>query len=149
MAERLARRLEMDGRRTFATVFLGQLLWGTEEGSERAIPIAEVRTRLDRLLKWVRLRRPDMHLAFHPDGDAMGVFVRIEVRLPFLPVTVRTTRLALVVKASETANGLRFSKVDEWSAADPEAARRGILIDHHGWPADAALHPQVAFGAAS
>ncbi len=33
MAERLAGRLEMDGRRTFATVFLGQLLWGTPEGA--------------------------------------------------------------------------------------------------------------------
>lgn len=34
MTERLAGRLEMDGRRTFATVFLGQLLWGTDEGAK-------------------------------------------------------------------------------------------------------------------
>ena len=34
MTERLAGRLEMDGRKTFATVFLGQLLWGTEEGAK-------------------------------------------------------------------------------------------------------------------
>jgi hypothetical protein len=34
MDERLAGRLEMNGRRTFATVFLGQLLWGTEEGAK-------------------------------------------------------------------------------------------------------------------
>ncbi|MBN1321229.1 MAG: 2-hydroxyacyl-CoA dehydratase [Thermoleophilia bacterium] len=34
MAERLAGRIEMNGRRTFATVFLGQLLWGTEEGAK-------------------------------------------------------------------------------------------------------------------
>ncbi|MBN1630114.1 MAG: 2-hydroxyacyl-CoA dehydratase [Thermoleophilia bacterium] len=34
MAERLAGRLEMDGRLTFATVFLGQLLWGTEHGAK-------------------------------------------------------------------------------------------------------------------
>ena len=33
MAERLAGRLEMNGRETFATVFLGQLLWGTEQGA--------------------------------------------------------------------------------------------------------------------
>lgn len=33
MADRLAGRLEMDGRRTFATVFLGQILWGTPEGA--------------------------------------------------------------------------------------------------------------------
>ncbi|NLO27974.1 MAG: 2-hydroxyacyl-CoA dehydratase [Actinobacteria bacterium] len=34
MTERLAGRLEMDGRLTFAIVFLGQLLWGTEEGAK-------------------------------------------------------------------------------------------------------------------
>jgi hypothetical protein len=34
MTERLAGRLEMNGRSTFATVFLGQLLWGTEEGAK-------------------------------------------------------------------------------------------------------------------
>ncbi len=34
MQERLAGRLEMDGRKTFAVVFLGQLLWGTEEGAK-------------------------------------------------------------------------------------------------------------------
>jgi benzoyl-CoA reductase/2-hydroxyglutaryl-CoA dehydratase subunit BcrC/BadD/HgdB len=34
MNDRLACRLEMNGRRTFATVFLGQLLWGTEAGAK-------------------------------------------------------------------------------------------------------------------
>jgi benzoyl-CoA reductase/2-hydroxyglutaryl-CoA dehydratase subunit BcrC/BadD/HgdB len=34
MTERLAGRLEMNGRQTFATVFLGQLLWGTEHGAK-------------------------------------------------------------------------------------------------------------------
>lgn len=34
MEERLAGRLEMNGRRTFAMVFLGQLLWGTEPGAK-------------------------------------------------------------------------------------------------------------------
>ncbi|MCX8033275.1 MAG: 2-hydroxyacyl-CoA dehydratase family protein [Thermoleophilia bacterium] len=34
MADRLAGRLELDGRRTFVIVFLGQLLWGTEEGAK-------------------------------------------------------------------------------------------------------------------
>jgi benzoyl-CoA reductase/2-hydroxyglutaryl-CoA dehydratase subunit BcrC/BadD/HgdB len=33
-AARLAGRLEMDGRKTFALVFLGQLLWGTEAGAK-------------------------------------------------------------------------------------------------------------------
>ena len=76
------------------------------------------------------------------------LFVRFKARLAFLPVTVRTEPLAFVVQASETANGPCINKVDEWSAADPEAARR-ILVDHHDRPADTALHPQVAFGAAS
>jgi benzoyl-CoA reductase/2-hydroxyglutaryl-CoA dehydratase subunit BcrC/BadD/HgdB len=34
MTERMAGRLEMDGRETFAMVFLGQLLWGTEAGAK-------------------------------------------------------------------------------------------------------------------
>jgi hypothetical protein len=123
-------------------------VWGTRQGAERAIPIADVRRRLARLVKLARASRHDMHLAIHPDGDAMCLFVRFKVRLAFLPVTVRTEPLAFVVQASETANGLRINKVDEWSAADPEAARR-ILVDHHDWPADTALHPQMAFGAAS
>ncbi|TFC60333.1 hypothetical protein E3O62_06365 [Cryobacterium sp. TMT2-15-1] len=123
-------------------------LWGTKEGAERAIPIQDVRQQLARLLKWARVTRRDMQLAIHPDGDALGIFVRVEGRLPLLPITVRTMRLAFVVTAAKTADGLRISKVDEWSAADPEAARR-ILVDHHDWPADTALHPQVAFGAVS
>ena len=34
MAARLAGELEMNGRKTFALVFLGQLLWGTEAGAK-------------------------------------------------------------------------------------------------------------------
>jgi len=34
MSERLAGRLELNGRKTFAIVFLGQLLWGTEAGAK-------------------------------------------------------------------------------------------------------------------
>ncbi len=33
-SERLAGRLELDGRATFAAVFLGQILWGTEAGAK-------------------------------------------------------------------------------------------------------------------
>ncbi len=47
MSERLARRLEMDGRRTFATVFLGQLLWGTEEGAKDFERLLTARGRRD------------------------------------------------------------------------------------------------------
>ena len=123
-------------------------LWGTKEGAERAVPIADVRKRVARILKLVRLTRHDMHLAIHPDGDAMAIFFRAEFRFVFLPVTMRTERVAFVAKATETASGLRFSKVDEWRAADREAAGR-ILVEHHDWPAETVLHPQVVFGAAS
>ncbi len=34
MEERMTRSLEMNGRKTFAMVFLGQLLWGTENGAK-------------------------------------------------------------------------------------------------------------------
>jgi hypothetical protein len=34
MEERLAGRLEMNGRRTFAIAFVGQLLWGTQAGAK-------------------------------------------------------------------------------------------------------------------
>jgi hypothetical protein len=33
VTERLAGRLEMDGRETFAVIFLGQILWGTRQGA--------------------------------------------------------------------------------------------------------------------
>jgi hypothetical protein len=62
-AARLAGKLEMDGRKTFALVFLGQLLWGTEAGAkdfERLLtergrrdlmaPVLEDGRRLKRLL---------------------------------------------------------------------------------------------------
>lgn len=123
-------------------------VWGTRAGAERAIPIAEVRKRLAGLVKFVRGTRHDMHIAVHPNSNQMCLFVRFKARLAFVPVTLRTEPLAFVVQASATPDGLRISKVDEWSAADPEAARR-LLVDHHGWPAETALHPEVAFGAVS
>jgi len=47
MEERLAGRLEMDGRKTFATVFLGQLLWGTEVGAKDFERLLTARGRSD------------------------------------------------------------------------------------------------------
>jgi hypothetical protein len=62
-AERLAGRLEMDGRETFAMAFLGQLLWGTLDGardfermltergrSDLMLPVPEDGRKLKRLL---------------------------------------------------------------------------------------------------
>ncbi|MBX9718149.1 MAG: hypothetical protein K2X36_04820 [Microbacteriaceae bacterium] len=123
-------------------------VWGTRAGSERAIPIAEVRKRLAGLVRFVRATRHDMHVAFHPDGKQICLSVQFKARPAFLPVTIRTEPLAFVLRACETPDGLRICAVDEWSAADPDAARL-LLIEHHGWPIETALHPQVAFGAAS
>ncbi len=81
MAERMAGRLEMDGRRTFATVFLGQLLWGTEEGAkdfERLLtekgrrdlmaPVPADGKRLKRLL-W-------LHTVPHHDKELFALMAR-------------------------------------------------------------------------
>lgn len=74
MSDRLACRLEMDGRLTFSTVFLGQLLWGTSAGAkdfERLLnergrrdlmaPVLDGGRRLKRLL-W-------MHTVPHHDSE--------------------------------------------------------------------------------
>jgi hypothetical protein len=123
-------------------------LWGTKEGEESAVPAADVRTQLARMLRLARVARHDMHLALHPDGDALCLFFRVKGRIAFLPVTVRNVPLAFVVQAVETDDGLRISEVHEWPAADPEAARR-VLVDHHDWSADTTLKPYVGFGAVS
>ena len=123
-------------------------VWGTRASAERAIPIAEVRKRLAGLVRFARVARHDMHIAVHPNGTEIALFVRLKARLAIPPITVRTEPLAFVMRASETANGLRVSNVDEWSAADPEAARR-LLVDHHGWPAETTFQPKAAFGAVS
>lgn len=78
MSERLAGRLEMDGRQTFASVFLGQLLWGTDAAakdferllSERGrsdlmVPQPEGGRKLKRLL-W-------LHTVPHHDKEIFGL----------------------------------------------------------------------------
>lgn len=104
-------------------------IYGTKPGAEQAVPIADVRKQLSRILTLGRVTRHDLHLAVHPEGDALCAFMRVKMRVSFLPFTLRTIPLAF-----------------EWSAADSSAARR-ILIDHHGWPADTTIAPHVAFGA--
>jgi hypothetical protein len=93
------------------------------------------------MLKMTRVARHDMHLALHPDGDALALFFRVRGRFAFLPFTVMTVPLAFVVAAVEDDDGLRICEINEWSAADPEAASR-VLIDHHDWLADTTLQPR-------
>jgi len=88
MEERLAGRLEMNGRRTFATVFLGQLLWGTEAGakdferllSERGrrdlmAPVLDGGRKLKRLL-W-------LHTVPHHDKDLFDLLEKHEAVVIF------------------------------------------------------------------
>ncbi len=88
MEERLAGRLEMNGRRTFAMVFLGQLLWGTEAGAkdfERLLtergrrdlmaPVPDGGRRLKRLL-W-------LHTVPHHDRDLFELMEKREAVVIF------------------------------------------------------------------
>jgi len=74
MKERLAGRLELDGRRTFAIVFLGQLLWGTEEGAKDFERLLTERGRRDvvapQLAPGRKLKRLLwLHTVPHHDGE--------------------------------------------------------------------------------
>jgi len=81
MAERLAGRLEMNGRRTFATVFLGQLLWGTEEGARDFERLLTERGRSDLLAPALdggrRLKRLLwLHTVPHHDSEIFEMMER-------------------------------------------------------------------------
>ena len=123
-------------------------LWRTKPGKEKDVPVAEVRKQLATMLKIARVERHDMHIALHPDGQALCVFFVVRGRLPLLPFTVMTVPLAFVVRAIETNGGLRLSEIHEWPAADPAAARR-VLVDQSGWPDTTTMEPYMNFGAAS
>lgn len=123
-------------------------LWGTKEGQEEAVPAAEVRKRLARLLKFARANRHNLHLALHPDGTQLCLLFELKARLRVLSIPLRTVTMAFVVLATETADGLRISAIHEWDAADPAATAK-VVINNHGWPADTVLRPHQGFGAAS
>ncbi|MFK7919868.1 MAG: hypothetical protein AB8G14_17470 [Ilumatobacter sp.] len=123
-------------------------LWGVKEGAEEAVPVAEVRRRLSRMLRFGRPVRHDMHLAIHRDGTELALFFRLKLRVRFIPITFRTIPLVLLFQATDVGNGLRIAEVHEWAAADPAATCR-LLVERHDWPADTSMHPHVAFGAMS
>lgn len=144
--------LSVDDLSSFATssaaITAHAPLYRTKEGAEKPVPLPAVRKQLSRMLKLARVARHDMHIAAHPDGDAVGIFFVVRFRIPLIPITVFTVPLVFVVHAIETDDGFRINEIDEWPAADPEAAAR-VLVDHHGWPAATTLEPHMAFGAAS
>ncbi len=123
-------------------------LWGVREGAEEAVPVAEVRRRLSRMLRFGRPVRHDMHLATHRDGTELALFFRLKLRARFIPISFRTIPLVLVFRAVGVEDELRLDEVHEWAAADPTAACR-LLIEHHDWPGEPTMHPHIAFGAAS
>jgi benzoyl-CoA reductase/2-hydroxyglutaryl-CoA dehydratase subunit BcrC/BadD/HgdB len=76
MTERLAGRLEMDGRETFAVVFLGQILWGTREGARDFERLDTKRGRRDLLAPASKDGRPLKNLLWlhtfpHHDGSVI------------------------------------------------------------------------------
>lgn len=124
-------------------------LWGVKEGKEEAVPVADVRKQLARILRFGgRPARHDMHVAVHPNGRSMALFFEIRARFGFVPIVLQRVPLAFVVEAVDTGHGLRISEIHEWAATGPDAANR-ILVDQHDWPVDTMLRPQVALGALS
>ena len=123
-------------------------LWGVKEGAEEAVPVAEVRRRLSRMLRFGRPVRHDMHLALHRDGTELALFFRLNLRARFIPITFRTIPLVLVFRAADVEGELRIDEVHEWAVANPAATCR-LLTERHGWPVETTMHPHVAFGAES
>ncbi|MFT5685268.1 MAG: hypothetical protein ACI8RZ_006218, partial [Myxococcota bacterium] len=123
-------------------------LWGTREGEEQPLPAVDVREQLAGTLKWTRIARHDMHMARHPEQDAVCLFFVVKARLSFLPFNLMTVPLAFVVTAADKGAGLRINEVHEWPAETPEEAR-SVLVDHYGWPTETTLEPHVGFGATS
>lgn len=123
-------------------------LWGVKQGAEEAVPVAEVRRRLARMLRFGRPVRHDMHVATHPDGTELALFFRLKLQPRFVPITFRTIPLVLVFQAAGVEDELRIDEVHEWAAADPAATCR-LLIERHDWPDKTTMHPHIAFGAAS
>ena len=123
-------------------------LWRTKPGEEKPVPAGDVRKQLARMLKISRVARHNMHLAIHPDGEALCLFFEVRGKLAFLPFTLIRVPLAFVVQAVETDGGLRINEVHERPAANPQEAKQA-LIHHHEWPGDTVLQPYVNFGAIS
>jgi hypothetical protein len=82
MTDRLAYRLEMNGRRTFATVFLGQLLWGTAAGARDFERLLNERGRRDLMAPTLDAGRKAKRLLWlhtMPHHDP-GIFEMLEKR---------------------------------------------------------------------
>lgn len=131
-----------------ATLTAHPPLWGTKPGEERAVPLSETRRRLARLLRFVRTLRHDMHIGADPDQGQICISFVLKLRLAVVPIPIRSVGLAMVFATTETAEGLRIDRVDEWPAENPAAAD-ALLREHYDWPAEARLRPAQRFGSVS
>lgn len=123
-------------------------LWGTKPGQETPIPVKQARKSLARALRWVNVRRHDMHIALHPNGLSLCLFFVVRIRPKFLPITIQTVPLVFLVSYAETDEGLRIRRIDEWAASTSKEGDR-LMKDKVGWPVSAPLEPSLVFGAAS
>ncbi len=123
-------------------------LWQTKPGQEVAVPVATVRMRLAKMQRMAKVARHDMHLALHPNGDALCLYFVVKGRLIFVPFTMMTVPVAFVVQAIETEDGLRISEIHEWRAPNPKAASK-VLVNEHNWPTGTPMEPYEGFGAVS
>lgn len=80
-------------------------LWRTKPGEEKAVPVADVRKQLARMLKISRVARHNMQLAIHPGGEALCLFFEVRGKIAWLPFTVMKVPLAFVVQAVVTDEG--------------------------------------------
>ena len=123
-------------------------LWGTKPGKEVLVPVQQVRSNLAKILRWLNVRRHNMHIALHPDGQSLCLFFIAKIRPKLIPITIQTVPVLFNVRYAKTEKGLRISQVDEWPGQTPKNAVR-LIKDKFGWPKSTTLKVARVFGAVS
>jgi hypothetical protein len=125
-------------------------LWGTKEGQEKAVPVAEVRQMLAGMLSYLTPERHDMHLAVHPNEKALALYFVVKAKFRFVPCfAVMTVPLVFLVSFDDNEKGsLRISEIHEWPADSPEGGRQ-LLTEGLEWPAATVFRKYENFGALS
>ena len=123
-------------------------LWGTKPGQEKPMPPARVRETLAKNLRWVRIARHEMHIARHPEKDALCLFFVVKARPVVLPFNIMTVPLVFEVKAVRTDAGMRIDEIHEWPTKTSDVAQQ-LLVNELEWPSSVNFEPIVAFGAVS
>ena len=138
--------VDLSGFATSGATLTAHPLWGTKPGEEGGTPV-ETRQRLARLL--LRANPAPRHAHRGRSGSRPDLhLLRVEAPLAVVPIPIRSVGLAMVFATTETAEGLRIDRVDEWPAENPAAAD-ALLREHYDWPAEARLRPAQQFGSVS